>query len=77
MSEEPLRKGQRRRHRLLGSHAVYRVVGCDGDVIRVEVEHAPGLAAGAVLRFSFEAVREMELLESPLDDDGAPPKRAS
>ena len=66
-----VRLGQVRRHELLGTVAVYRVVDIEGPLVLVEVIQAPGLEAGARFRFTEEAVRRMRLL----DPRSAAPRR--
>jgi hypothetical protein len=77
MSEDGPSRGERRRRVLFGTEAVYRVLAREGDLVRVEVERAPGIAVGAVLRLTADAVRQMELLDSPGDGGTPSPGRAS
>jgi len=48
------------RQHVLGSEAVYAVVGEAGDVVTAEVVRAPGLAPGTRLRLTAEAAGAME-----------------
>ncbi len=48
------------RQELLGSEAVYEIVGQDGDVVTAEVVRAPGLPCGTRVRLLADAARAME-----------------
>ena len=61
--EPPLpQPGQLLRRELLGSEAVYRVVGENERGIEVEVVDVQGLSAGSRFTFRMEEVLEMETL---------------
>ena len=59
--EEP-QVGQLRRHRALGTEAVYQVTALLGDLVEVEVVRVPGLDRGTRLKFTAVAVAAMELI---------------
>jgi hypothetical protein len=55
--------GELRRHRALGTTALYRVASADGDLVSMEVVRAPGLLPGTVVRLTTPAVAAMEMVE--------------
>lgn len=73
-SEDELATGQFRRHRRLGSDAIYRIDSLGPEYVRVEVVSAPGLRAGQHFKFSRAAVELMELVAPP-EDPAAPEPR--
>jgi hypothetical protein len=60
-----LAPGQRRRHVMLGTEAVYPICAVRHEIVDVEAVRAPGLPAGQRFAFTREAVVVMELLRSP------------
>jgi hypothetical protein len=60
--------GQLLKHRVLGTNAIYRVVGENGRGVEVEVIEAPGLRPGSRFTFSFKDVLAMDRLDSLWDD---------
>jgi hypothetical protein len=58
-------QGQLLRRRLLGTDAVYRVIGENPRGVEVEVVDVHGLRAGSRFTFSREDVLAMELVEPP------------
>jgi hypothetical protein len=67
-AQDPRRKliqGQLLRRRLLGSDAVYRVIGENARGVEVEVVNVHGLRAGSRFTFSRADVLAMELVEPP------------
>jgi hypothetical protein len=56
-------RGELRRHEVLGTEAVYRIVDVQGELVEVEVVRAPGLAPGRRLRLTADAVKRMQLVE--------------
>jgi len=68
---EAARVGQVRRHRALGSEAVYQVTAECGDLVEVEAIRVPGLDRGTRMKFTAQAVSSMELLsEAPAGSTG-------
>lgn len=60
-SSEPA-EGQLLKRTLLGSEAIYRVVGKNDRGVEVEVVRAPGLDAGSRFTFTLDDVLAMDLL---------------
>jgi hypothetical protein len=60
--------GQLRRQVVLGTEAVYRVVGLTARSVQVEVVRAPGLTPGDRYMFTRAAVLRMDVLDL---DEGA------
>jgi hypothetical protein len=56
----PLQVGQVRRHRLLGSTALYRVLDLTGPTVSVEAVRVPGLEPGTRIRLMRGSVGAME-----------------
>lgn len=69
MTPRPL-DGEVLRQRMLGSVALYRVIGDDGVIVTAEVLSAPGLTPGTHLRFTGRAARAMEQLDLSEATDG-------
>jgi len=57
--------GQLLKRTVLGSGAVYRVVGANARGVEVEVVDAPGLKPGNRFTFTAEDVEAMETLDAP------------
>lgn len=47
---------------MLGTEAIYKVIRLEAEHVVVEVESAPGLLAGAQLRFSPDAFKSFQSL---------------
>jgi hypothetical protein len=60
-SREPV-EGQLLKRTVLGSEAVYRVLGRNARGVEVEVVRAPGLSAGSRFTFTLEDVLAMDPL---------------
>src|SRR5688500_7122819 len=74
----PVHPGQVRRHELLGTVAVYRVVQVDESLSLVEVIEAPGLHAGMQFSFTTEAVGRMDVIDpGELELEPSPPGSAA
>lgn len=55
--------GSRWRKVMLGTEAIYKVIRVDDELVLVKVETAPGLPAGAQLRFRVDAFSDFQALE--------------
>jgi hypothetical protein len=60
-----LGKGQHLRRRLLGTDAIYRVVGENAGGVEVEVVDVQGLRAGSRFTFSRIDVLAMDVVDPP------------
>ena len=62
------------RQRMLGSEAVYQVIGEDDGIVTAEVVSAPGLEPGMRVRMLARAAYAMERLD-PAVEPAAPARR--
>jgi hypothetical protein len=64
VSKNALTPGQVLRHQALGTEAFYRVLSVEGATVSLEVLRAPGLTAGAVVRWSLRTAAKMQLVDT-------------
>jgi len=62
------------RRSALGTDALYRVVGVEGDLVEVQVVSAPGLEPGARVRLTLRDAQAMQAVDeaTPTADERHP-----